>query len=85
MEQMLTEHRNSAPPIPDNYQQILTDQQLMTLQKVESFGGELWFIRRPLFQDVVPVVKFCDSKSNCTAVIEEDGFLNKQHNLVIRH
>lgn len=71
-------------PIPDNYKEILTNFQLLAIKHIESFGGELWFIRRPLFQDVVPVVKFTKDENCEVAVIDEDGSLNKEHGLIIR-
>ena len=74
-----------VPPIPDNYEEIVTELQLATIKLVESFGGKLWFIRRPLFQGVIPVVK-CSEIDGCfAAVIEADGTLNKEHGLIIRN
>ena len=81
---MTDEKRSKQDPIPANFQEMLTPAQLATLQKIESYGGELWFIRHPLFQDIVPVVR-CSKTEDCkTAIIEEDGSLNKEHGLVIR-
>ena len=78
------EKRTEQVPIPDNYEELLTEFQLSTIKKVESFGGEFWFIRRPLFQDIVPVVKYSRGENCDVAVIEEDGSLNKEHGLIIR-
>jgi len=81
---MPTDKRTKQDPIPANYREMLTSAQLLTLDKIESFGGELWFIRHPLFQDIIPVVR-CSKTEDCkTAIIEEDGSLNKEHGLVIR-
>lgn len=76
--------RESVPAIPENFHQVLNAFQLQTLKKVEEFGGQLWFIRRPLFQDVIPVVKCAISSEATAAIIEHDGTLNRNHGLNIR-
>ena len=52
----LSDKRNSEIPVPDNLSEYLNDAQLHSLKRVEEFGWHLAFIRRPLFQDIVPVV-----------------------------
>lgn len=76
--------RNTLEPIPDDLETLLTPAQMTTLQKVESFGWKLFFVRRPLFQNVVAVIKCPDGENCTTAILEEDGTLNKNHDLVIR-
>ena len=76
--------RESVPAIPENYHQVLNAFQLQTLKKVEEYGGELWFVRRPLFQDIIPVVKCAKRSASTAAIIEDDGTLNKDHGLNIR-
>jgi hypothetical protein len=49
---------------------------------MENYGWELNFIRRPLFQDVLPVLLHLDS--NKIGVLEEDGTLNMQRDLNLR-
>lgn len=72
-------------PIPDNWEEILTKFQILTIRNIERFfGGKLWFVRRAFFQDIVPVVKFVEGKSYAVAVVEEDGTLKKEHSLIIR-
>lgn len=61
----------------------LNDDQRLTLAELEGFGWELKFVRRPLFQDSVPVV--LDSQRRTFAVIEPDGTLNEYPALNIRH
>ena len=52
------------------------------LSKMEGFGWILKFVRRPLFQDVVPVLFHPDSKQY--GVLEEDGTLNSRSDINIR-
>jgi len=78
----LSDKRNTIMPVPDNLEDYLNEHQLHTLHKVENFGWHLLFVRRPLFQDVVPVVVSADGTKH--GIIEEDGNLNMQHDLLIR-
>jgi hypothetical protein len=79
---VVNDKRTGAEPIPANLDRFLNRLQLATLRKIEDFGWHLWFVRRPLFQDVVAVV--ADSAFTATAILEEDGVMNKRHNLYIR-
>ncbi len=78
----LNDKRNTVMPVPDDLREYLNEYQLLTLRKVEDFGWHLVFVRRPLFQDVVPVVISADGTKH--AILEEDGALNMEHDLVIR-
>ncbi|MEM9301126.1 MAG: hypothetical protein AAGE01_03390 [Pseudomonadota bacterium] len=60
----------------------LNADQLATLNSLESFGWELKFVRKPLFQDPVPIV-FDDSREHF-AVLEADGTLNEEPGITIR-
>lgn len=60
----------------------LNDAQLLTLRSLEHFGWELKFIRKPLFQQPLPVV--FDGARQQFAVIEEDGSLNENPRIKIR-
>jgi hypothetical protein len=70
------EKRKSESAIPDNVKEVLNEEQMMTLRKIEGFGWQLRFVRRPLFQTVVPVV--VSGKGDQIGVLEEDGRLNLQ-------
>jgi hypothetical protein len=61
----------------------LNDDQRFTLAELEAFGWELKFVRRPMFQQSVPVL--LDSQRRNFAVIEPDGTLNEHPFLNIRH
>ena len=77
-----SDKRKLELPVPDNLDDYLNDAQLRGLQRVEQFGWHLAFIRRPLFQDIVPVVVSADGTRH--GVLEEDGSINMQHELLIR-
>lgn len=78
------DQRLSKAPIPHDWEKMLTKEQLLAIQKIESYGGGLWFIRQPIFGDVVPMVRFSSKDGSQTAVVESDGTLNKEHGLTIR-
>ncbi len=61
----------------------LNDAQCLTLNWLESFGWELKFVRHPLFQPPIVVVR-CGRMGAC-AVIESDGTLNRHPRIVLRH
>ena len=56
--------------------------QLNTLATLESFQWTLRFVRRPLFQDPVPVV--VDRSGKRHAVLEPDGGINETPGFRIR-
>lgn len=60
----------------------LTDAQRAAINQLERFGWDLSFVRRPLFKDVIPVLK--DPEHDRYAVMEADGSLNEDHHLIIR-
>ena len=62
--------------------QELTDAQRAAINQLEGFGWYLTFVRRPLFQSVVPVLH--DEDSGRYAILEPDGSLNEDHELTIR-
>ena len=79
---MAKEQRIGKPPVPENLVDTLNEEQIFTLRRMEAFGWELKFIRRPLFQDVLPVMFHTDS--NQFGVLEDDGTLNMQRDLNVR-
>ena len=60
----------------------LNEEQRDTLSRIEQFGWELKFIRRPLFQPSIAVV--FDSDRKRYAVLELDGTLNEEPGFEIR-
>jgi hypothetical protein len=79
---MAQEKRIGEAPVPRNLKEVLNEDQLHTLRRMEKFGWILKFIRRPLFQDVLPVLYHPDG--NKMGVLEDDGTLNTQHSLNFR-
>jgi hypothetical protein len=79
---MTKEQRVGKLPVPGNLEETLNEAQIFTLRRMENYGWELKFIRRPLFQDVLPVMFHSDSSK--TGVLEEDGTLNMQRDLNVR-
>lgn len=79
---MTDEKRNKSQPIPDDVAQYLNDAQQAQLNTIESFGWNLKYIRRPLFQERVIVVTNPDGSS--IGVLEEDGRLNLESDIATR-
>ena len=80
--QMIDDKRSPEVPVPENLDDYLNADQLHSLRRVEEFGWQLAFIRRPVFQDIVPVVVSDDGSKH--GLLEVDGSINMQHELVIR-
>ena len=76
------ERRQDKPAALAALRAQLNDDQLMTLRSLEQFGWELKFVRRPPFQDSVPVVFDGDRKK--FAVLRPDGTLDDDPGLNIR-
>ena len=74
--------RDKQPPIPENLSEYLNDAQLRTINKMEGFGWKLFFIRRPLFQEVITIMQSPDGSD--TALIEIDGNFIQSHDVYIR-
>jgi hypothetical protein len=79
---MRDERRKGVSRIPKFLKEVLNEAQLSTLNKMEGFGWELEFIRRDLFQSVVPVLFHPDSKQQ--GVLEDDGTLNMRSDIKLR-
>lgn len=79
---MVRERRAGVLPIPDDLKEVLNDAQLQALQAIDGMGWELQFVRRPLFQGVVPVI--VNSKDNSRGILEENGEINMLPNTAVR-
>lgn len=77
------ERRRGINPIPLNLREFLNEDQRRTLKQIEGFGWELAFVRRPLFQD--PIVVIRSSEGTAYSVLEEDGSINAEPDITIRH
>lgn len=76
------EKRKGDKAVPDNINEYLNEEQLFELHKLERFGWYLKFIRRPLFQMRIAAV--INGEGNKIGILEEDGTLNMQPEMVIR-
>jgi hypothetical protein len=79
---MERERRKGMAPIPEKLSEVLNDEQLSSLQKLEGFGWYLQFVRRPLFQEVVPVLFHPDN--GMLGVMRDDGTLDMEHDIQLR-
>jgi len=79
---MTEDKRKGNHSVPDDLSEVLNEDQVLMLKKMEEFGWKLEFIRKPLFQDVVPVLIHPDK--NSVATLEEDGTLNIHADFRIR-
>ena len=66
-----TNRRGSEEPIPGKLDSMLNDKQKATITELTNIGWELWFVRRPKFQPVIPVM--LDKKNDSIAMVGEDG------------
>ncbi len=76
------EQRKGMNPVPDNIEELLNEAQLRTLLGIRQFGWELFFVRRPLFQDAIPVL--INRDANKTIVLEVNGSINENPDIDIR-
>lgn len=77
------EKRGQQKAIPIDLGRYLNELQLLALHSLESFGWTLSFVRRPLFMQ--PLVVVCNPESTRYAVLEEDGSVNMNTALQLRH
>lgn len=61
----------------------LNEAQRLTLAELERFGWEIQFVRRPLFQDPVPVLLDGDRKHY--AVLTPEGEVEETPGFSVRH
>ncbi|SMF51643.1 hypothetical protein SAMN02745866_03281 [Alteromonadaceae bacterium Bs31] len=77
------ERRNRSKPVPLNMGEYLNQDQTLSLRQMESFGWQIAFIRRPLFQD--PVVIVTNNDQSKYGVLEQDGSINVDAMITLRH
>jgi hypothetical protein len=68
---MQNDKRKGEQAIPDNLRQVLTPAQAKTLEEITHLGWHLKFVRRPLFQDPIPVVS--NAKNDQVGMLDPDG------------
>ncbi len=77
------DRRQGMSAIPLNLREFLSDDQRRSLKQIEGFGWQLAFVRRPLFQD--PIVVIRNGEASKFSVLESDGTVNDQPDIYIRH
>ena len=77
-----TEKRAGMEPIPDNFEELLDRTQLDTLRKIEKFGWQLYFIRRPSSGAAIPVI--ISPNGDHIASLEQDGRINLMPDSALR-
>ncbi len=75
--------RNKMPPVPDNIDDYLNEQQQSTIRQMKRIGWSLFFVRRSNPSDPVTVMML--PMSGETAKIERSGAFNMHHEVAIRH
>jgi len=76
------EKRKGAKPVPDRLEDVLNEMQMLALRQIEGFGWQLRFIRKPLFQEPVAVV--FSAEGNKIGILEEDGRINMEPDIMVR-
>ncbi|MEA2094876.1 MAG: hypothetical protein U9P11_09970 [Pseudomonadota bacterium] len=76
------EKRKDMAPVPDNFDELLNQHQMRTLRQFEMFGWQLHFVRRPLFQEPVPVI--LSPEGDKFATLESDGRINMTPDSALR-
>ena len=76
------ERRKEGNQIPDNLEELLNNNQLHALIGMKNTDWELWFVRRPLFQEPVPVVH--NTKDGSIGVLDKEGSIIKQTDIKVR-
>jgi hypothetical protein len=79
---MDSEKRKGDMPVPDRLEDVLNELQMRALHQIEGFGWQLGFIRRPLFQEPVPVV--FSAEGDKIGILEEDGRINMEPEIKVR-
>ncbi|MGB5538950.1 MAG: hypothetical protein WBO37_02545 [Gammaproteobacteria bacterium] len=79
---MQNDKRKGEQAIPENLRQVLTAAQAKTLDEITALGWQLKFVRRPLFQDPIPVVS--NAKNDQIGVLDQDGKISIDTEFTIR-
>ena len=79
---MDNEKRKGDEPRPERLEDVLNELQMFALHKIEGFGWKLGFVRKPLFQEPVPVV--FSAEGDKIGILEEDGRINMEPDITLR-
>lgn len=76
------EKRKGIKPVPDDPLGYLNEAQIFTFRRVQRDGWHIKFLRRKPFQRPVCVV--ANKNESMLAIIEANGFLNKEPDIPLR-
>ena len=76
------ERRKEGNQIPDNLEELLNINQLQALNGMKHSDWELWFVRRPLFQEPIPVVH--NTNDGTIGVLDKEGSILIQTDINVR-
>jgi hypothetical protein len=79
---MGSEKRKGDKPIPDRLEEVLNEMQILSLHRMENFGWQLRFVRRPLFQESIPVI--FSGEGERYGILEAGGRINMEPDITIR-
>jgi hypothetical protein len=74
--------KGEVKPVPDDQLEYMNADQIAAYRGVERFGWYIKFIRRPMFQR--PIVVLSNPDGSILAVLEDDGTINENPDIVIR-
>jgi hypothetical protein len=74
--------KGEVKPVPDDQLEYMNADQIASYRGVERFGWYIKFIRRPMFQR--PIVVLSNPDGSILAVLEDDGTINENPDIVIR-
>lgn len=79
----MRDRRSDTRPSKAALRALLNEEQLDTLRGLERFGWELKFVRKPLFQEAVPVV--FDGDTGVCSILRPDGTLEDHPAIALRN
>ncbi len=79
---MENDQRGRMPAIPERLEEVLNELQMLGLRQMENFGWHLLFVRRPLFQESVPVL--VDGEGRRFGMLAPDGHILMDPDIGIR-
>lgn len=83
LQHLVDDRRGDNKAVPSGIAGLLNESQMLALHSLESFGWNLWFVRRPMFMP--PIVVVANPESTQHAVLEDDGSVNLKPQIHLRH
>ncbi|MEN0035792.1 MAG: hypothetical protein AAGC78_01940 [Cellvibrio sp.] len=83
LQHIVDDRRGAQKAVPIDLGRYLNESQLLALHSLESFGWQLWFVRRPLFMESIVIVSNAESTQH--AQLEGDGSVNLKPPITLRH